>query len=183
MRRRWARFATILALVVALSLVSGYFIVSSLLYRPSQNHIDVSWAAYQTLSSLKGNSTAIIVGNVTGINGTISGGIPYTDFSVAVEQSIKGSLTPKSTVIVRQLGNATTIVEGEHLMTIGQQAVLFLTNAQSPNVKYIVGGPQGRFIVQNGTASSLDAIYSDDGWIHVKAHAVPLSQFVQEVQS
>jgi hypothetical protein len=149
----------------------------------SSTQIDVSWEAYQTLGSLKSNASAIVIGQVVSIKDTISGSIPYTDFVVSVSQSVKGNIVPTSDVIVRQLGNSTVSVEGEHLMNVGDKVILFLTNSPAPGVMYIVGGPQGRFTLQNGNVNSLDGTYPDDAWIHVKFHNLSLSDFIQEVNS
>lgn len=146
--------------------------------------IDVSWEAYQTLGSLKSNASSIIVGQVLSVKDTISiGSVPYTDFEVSVTQSIKGNLAPASSVIVRQLGNRTLSVEGEHSLNVGDKVILFLTDSPVLGVMYIVGGPQGHFMLQNGEVNSLDVSYPDDSWIHVQFHNLALSDFIQEVNS
>ncbi len=171
------------SLILIIGLAIAYLSASAQNSNPhARTQIDVSWEAYQTLGSLKSNASSIIVGQVVSVKETISiESVPYTDFVVSVTQSIKGSLAPASSVIVRQLGNSTLSVEGEHLLNVGDKVILFLTASPVSAVMYIVGGPQGHFTLQNGEVNSLDATYPDDSWIHVKFHNLALSDFIQEV--
>jgi hypothetical protein len=90
-------------------------------------------------------------------------GLPITTYTIAVMQVLRGDANVGGQILVNQAGGIVTLptyptgpmltrtLEFEHdpLMQSGQEQVLFLTKAPGGNYD-ILGGPQGRFIVQNG---------------------------------
>ncbi len=155
---------------------------------------------YDNLSSLKGNSTIVALVGVTKLNSTYCDS-PHTGclaanfvFQVNVTSYVKGS--GPTSIYVGDYAAA-----GDPLLVTGDQYVLFLTNdwncAPSPpaapcvlpptplNITYhIVGGPQGKFLLQNGFVSGFKTLYpQQNNWIRVDANSVPLSQFIAKVQS
>ena len=107
-------------------------------------------------------------------------------------------------------GNKTITLDGYPTLHVGSEYVLFLYTAggvccnskgevtlpNSPFNSYVEvsdqnalvfmtqGGPQGLFYVQDGNVYSLDNMYPQaDAWLPTKVSGVPLTQFVEEIQS
>jgi hypothetical protein len=122
-------------------------------------------------------------------------------------------LTPGSFFVVGEVGGTiakeTVTVNGYPTLNVDGTYVLFVTpsggvccvkgNLATPDAPFSLivdraifppipvmtqGGPQGIFYVRGGDVYSLDNMYPQvDAWLPVKAHGVPLPQFIQEVQS
>ncbi len=189
-----------LSAVIAASLLISYFLVLPFLASPNSAYnqqITESWVSYPTLSALKNASDVIIVGKVTAIASNNTGATPpTTDFSIYVNETIKGNVSSGSTVLVRQVGeilpsNRTIEDQDDPMMIVGSNLVLFLEYPrQTLNGPimigaplFITGGPQGRFLLRSGLVYSLDSISSADSWIHVKVNGMPIEQFVSQTQS
>lgn len=188
-----------ISVLVALSLLTSYALVLPLLKSGSssnQQGINESWVSYPTLKDLKNASDVILVGKITQIASNNSGSIPTTDFAVYVNQTIKGNVTPGSTVLVRQVGailagNRTIADQDDPMMSVGGNVILFLQyECIAPNGSiqtgapfFITGGPQGRFLVKSALAYSLDTVDQADSWIHVKVNGMPMDQFVSQIEA
>jgi hypothetical protein len=109
--------------------------------------------------------------------------IPTTDFDFRVDRVVKGNLKPQDTITIRQTGaqNSTflIVVEEDPLLTQGETLLGFMRYADGHDVHVIIGGPQGRFVVQNGLVNSMDNLYPIDGWISVKVKDGNLDQFIK----
>jgi hypothetical protein len=77
-------------IIIVIVVVSGYLVYGSLARPNSAIVIDITWRAYQSLQCLKANSTYIIIGQVVGINDTLYGQIPYTDYIVRSQPDNQG---------------------------------------------------------------------------------------------
>ncbi|SRR5713101_5105714 len=202
-----ARRAELVILIIAvIAITSVPFLLSSVPF----NHLlagsgggpgnEESRELYDSLASLKGNSTVVALVGVTELNSTYCDS-PHTgciaanfDFQVNVTSYVKGS--GPNRIYITDYAEA-----GDPLLVVGNQYVLFLANyvncLPSPpappcvlpgtqlNITYhVVGGPQGKFLVQNGSVFGFKTLYPQlDDWIRVDANAMPLSQFVTKVQS
>ena len=171
------------------------------------------WPEYQTLTTLIGASTAVVVANVTSSQTSSVNGVPVTEYHVAVVSDIIGT-TPVigTTLNVAQIvgtSGVTMNLEGYPSLSIGGTYALFLSSTVIhstssgtestvqgvPFGSYIravgngndlvtVGGPQGLFYVSGGKVFSLDNEFpQDDAWLQVKANGVPLAQFIAEVRA
>lgn len=108
--------------------------------------------------------------------------IRLTDFEVTVEKTIRGDISEGKIVTVQ------LVTSGEdadyHVMKAGDRYVLFLTFNEITSSYVPVGGPQGRFLIDNSNrVYSLGNIYPDLGFLAVKVDGTPLEDFVKEIQS
>lgn len=130
---------------------------------PIHRHVETSWAnAYPTVPEMVRAGDAVVVGRVTGVQGTSvdrDTEIRYTDFEVTVDTWIAGAKAP-SPVVVHQMGSAsgfvTEDVADDPLLRVGERDVLVLS-AYAPGRYYVTGGPTGRFPVDGDRVSSLPA--------------------------
>ena len=146
-----------------------------------------SWPAYDTISELESASSDIVTGQVLGVKRSDDNSmIPTTDFDFRVDRVIKGSLSPHDTITIRQTGaqNSTVLKEipDDPLLRQGETLLGFMRYADGHDVYVILGGPQGRFIVQDGVINSMDNLYPRDGWISVKVRDGNLDQFIELIQ-
>jgi hypothetical protein len=169
------------------------------------------YAPYQNLSALAAASWFILVGNVTEAYTALSDGVPVNLYNVTVTELLKqptNDLLPtfNGAVQVGEVGGTATgynnmTVVGYPTLKVGQTYVFFLTpsagaDPRSPFMREInlslpgvlvemtQEGPQGLFYVQGGKVYSLDMMYPQaDSWIPTKVSGVPLSQFIQEIES
>lgn len=154
---------------------------------------------YPTLSTLRGNSTIVVVVNVANQTAAYCD-YPHPgclarnfDFLINVVSYIKAS------------GSGSFYVADSSfewpVIAPGQEYVLFLTNnwscAPSPpsppcvlpptpvaSTYIIVAGAEGKFLVQNGLVYGYKSLYPRDySWLPIDANGVPLDQFIQEVRS
>ncbi len=156
-----------------------------------------SGAYYPTLATLKGNSTIVAVANVLNLTATFCDyphpGCLARDFVFKVEVSsyLKGS------------GNQTIYAWDNSfngpILVAGSKYVLFLESLgpclpSPPNAPCvlpptptdmtytIVGGAQGKFLVQNDLVYGYKALYPNDySWLPIDANGIPLSQFEPEL--
>lgn len=115
---------------------------------------------YKDISEIQDASDLIIIGTVTKSAQEKSdepgNNLIFTRFTVSIDQVISGKTSLKE-VSVRQLGgqDGSELVEiqDDPLMTMDSEVILFLKEYE-PNKFKIIGGPQGRFIIEN------DKVYS-----------------------
>jgi len=166
-----------------------------------------SSSQYYSLANLKGNSTAIAWGNVSGLvtvygNATIP--IIHSVFTFNIIKYVKGS--GPTTIDVDDsggvLGSITDADPASPLLISGGSYVLFLFNNWIPcpssprpaaciipptplsTTFGIVDGPQGKFLVQNGLVYGFKTLYpADDYYLAFDANGVPISQFLSQVSS
>lgn len=135
-------------------------------YHPSKTvTYGASWATlYHDLKSLKQSADLGVVGTISTVSAvsTDEGGIVYTDFVFAVKTTL---LDPKhrlnsTNLLIHQTGGmvGSTLyqMEDDPLFQIGEQAVLFL-HEYSTGHYLVIGGPSGRFRVQNGLVSPINS--------------------------
>ncbi len=115
-------------------------------------------------------------------DGTVSKGVPYTDFTVTVTRKLHDPATrlapSSSAIVVHQTGGTvsgvTTQVEDDTLFRPGESVVLFLRE-YSPGRFRVLGGPAGRFDVSRGLITPASRSLSD-----VPAQ-LPLETFTSQV--
>ena len=115
----------------------------------------------------------------------------YTDWTVAVDQTLKGS--PGQKIVVRQLGGELDgvgmIAAGITRLAPGQEVVLFLGSRQEQGVRRTLGLSQGLFPVttepQTGRKSvrtSSALVSSTASQTGSQAAELPLDQFLAQVR-
>jgi hypothetical protein len=83
----------------------------------------------------------------------------YTDFSFNTSHILKGDETKEA--IIHQMGAAgKMVVIGDPLFESGEEYILFLHKTES-GIYYVLGGPQGRFKVEDSKVYSMDNAYTD----------------------
>lgn len=127
--------------------------------------MDASWPRlYQNLSDLKHASDVVVEGSITGIKQqTVDQKIPYSDFNFQINQVIidPGKLINGNNIIIHQTGGPETLtingkstqiemeISDDPLMQVGDHLILFL-HQYAAGYYFIIGGPTGRFLIQNG---------------------------------
>jgi len=123
-----------------------------------------SWAiTYNDLKSLKQAADLGVIGAITKASAvtTDQSKHVFTDFVFTVKTTLldPGRRLSGASIIVHQTGGVvgSTLyqMEDDPLFEIGEQAVLFL-HEYSPGHYFVVGGPSGRFVVQNGVVSPIN---------------------------
>ncbi len=116
-------------------------------------------------------------------------GIIYTDYSFEVKLVLKGSLKPSDTILIRLTGGTvngrTTVMREDPLLKVGETLILFLHQWESGKY-FIEGGPQGRFIVQDGRVYSLGEIHKPAEVYainDIKAYGQSEEQFINRIKS
>lgn len=164
---------------------------------PQTGYIGTSWAQwYANLSSMTKSVDVIAVGQVVGVNRTITGGLPFTDFDVKLLNVIKPVGFQAPFLTVRQTGinqsGKVFQVEDDPLFKINQTYVFFLFHARTsgrvvvPGLYYVAAGPEGRFVVNSkGLVYSLDIVYPSQvtETIPTRVDGQPLTSFVAEIES
>lgn len=158
--------------------------------KPQKSYLGISaaWDNYPTFKELADNSTDIVVGQITSIKMVDDKSMPpITDYNFRIDLAIKGDLQVGNTITIRQIGAETAeqIAElsDDPLIKEGERFLGFLDYSKEHDVYAIVGGPQGRYLLENGSISSLDTVNPHSDWIPIKADRKDLSEFVQEIKS
>lgn len=150
-----------------------------------------SWEyGYADVQELTENSDLIAVVKVkqTVQEGTIAGGIPCTDYSLKVTESIL-NCEDHDEIIMHMTGGIVddTIyeIEDDPLPEKNDQFVIFAKKNDDGSYT-VLGGPQGRFVVNGSKVSSLNVAYAQvkkvDGEFGIKLDSQDLSRFVEQVK-
>lgn len=151
---------------------------------------------YGDLHSLKVGADLVVVGRVGSLLRTTStpsragaptAGLIFSDYAFQVQQVLSGTLSG-ATITVHQTGgtaNGRTLeLDNDPLLQVGQEDILFLHHDPATNTYYVIGGPQGRFVVINGLVSSLARAYPKQ---HIQdsvdINQEPLADFVNAIRS
>ena len=140
---------------------------------------------FTTLEEIVANADAIIIADVDRCikvhSHPKSKEIRLTDFEVTAEKTIRGDIPAGKTLTVQLV---TSGLGSDRLMNSGERYVFFLTYNQVTSSHVLVGGPQGRFLIEDGErVYSLDAIYPDMGFISVKENGKALDDFLSGIES
>lgn len=112
-----------------------------------------SWAhSYPTLAEMAEASDLVARTTVVAVQGWESpeGGASWTEYRVRLDQPVKPSTGAPTEVVVKQTGAAedpwpSSVVLGDPLMVVGDEAVLFLTAHDGGY--HVSGGPTGRIAI------------------------------------
>ncbi len=113
-----------------------------------------------SLNDLKGLSDAIVEGTVTAISNEIVNGIPFTNVDIAIADNgiFKGSLS-NSVIRISYVGGA---LDQDRILTSsnspsfekGENVIVFVREFADDATYSLVGGPQGKFIENDGKVYS-----------------------------
>ncbi len=132
--------------------------------------VSVDWAIYyQNIAELSLDADLIAYGEIDRVIEVQAQTISHTDrgdnihyytnFSFDISQVLKGDETEEA--IIHQLGAADKMtVMDDPLFEPGEAYILFLRKTES-GICYVLGGPQGRFKIEDGKVYSMDNAYTD----------------------
>lgn len=121
-----------------------------------------------TLDELTDSAGSIVIGKIEKKMGTVMLSEPYdqkdaeeyinelfTDYSFTIEQSLKGSYEPDTSVVIRMTGGEMdgirVLVSDEYQFRTGDYVLLFLEKEVGPNGEvYIMTAEQGIFDIKGG---------------------------------
>ncbi len=144
--------------IIAVVAIVGFLIVSNKEQKQTM-YLEASWAEYfEDIDSLCENSDIIAIVKPTSVNKQGSSlGFPTIDFNADVVDLIYGNEELKQ-VVITQTGGYTddTIYEiaDDPLLEIGQKYLIFGRFNDMGTVT-ILGGPQGRFLYDDGKLNNL----------------------------
>ncbi len=184
--RRGRRTDALILAAVVLTIASIPLVIAHF-SQPSRNNLGGTGGCgtctqyvqrFYDLHSLKGNSSIVVWANVTAGVQTDQGMV----LQVGVLSYVVG--TGPQTIFVGDIG-----LPGDPVLSVGQQYVLFLWHCGQvcsvvPEPSYAIpGGPQGKFLLQNGLVYGMKTLYpQEDSWLRIDANGVPLDQFTLAVQ-
>jgi hypothetical protein len=127
-----------------------------------------SWAkGYTTITALKQDADLAVDGTVSRVVSVTkdSKNLVFTDYSISVRSVAHNprKIAVSAEIIVHQtggiVGNTKFELTDDPLFAIGEHVILFLQQ-YGPDHYFVIGGPTGRFQVQNGVvkAVSLDGV-------------------------
>lgn len=149
-----------------------------------------SWEeSYRSLDQLTSAAEFIVVGTVKAEAttdredfraGDLEGGVlVFTDFGFQVTEVLKGAINAES-IIVHQTGGRDHGVlmeaEDDPLLEVGAEYVLYLHFDEVGGRYFVVGGPDGRLVVEDGKASSLSQAFPDREISDLYLQGMPVSQ-------
>lgn len=149
--------------------------------------LEASWhMMYGNVKSAKAAADAVVLGTIESITSvTQSGpGLVFTDFVFKIDQNIADPhhMLQSSTIIHQTGGVVKGIkyeVDGDPLFQINEHALLFL-HIYQPGYAFVIGGPSGRFIVQNNLVQPRN---NQEGMTSMRNHAVPVADFIAQIQN
>ena len=153
-------FFGVLCMISILVVSITYYFNSS---SPKEVILQASWADYyENVQSLVDDSDFIALVEVSGPKNTFVtiGNIPLTNYEGKVITALKGCTQNEKCIIVQTGGivdNQMFLLEDDPPLVSGEQYFIFGRFNDYDTIT-ILGGPQGRFVCQNNTISSLNNV-------------------------
>ena len=168
---------------VFLILLSGLILADTTKTIPSH----ASWPRrYSNTTELSDASDLVVVGQVTKSETyKVDGFMVFTDHTILIEKTIKGSSSTKY-ILIHQTGGkyagTLSYVLDDPLLPRKTKMVLFLREF-APSEYTIRGGPQGRFHVLNSKVYSIGELYPEATLTtqHLSTSGISLEQFIQSI--
>jgi hypothetical protein len=139
---------------------------------PVRRVLSASWAtSYESVAAVTAASDAVVIGTVsreiatendTSRAGAVTATVVFTDFEISVTEVLKGNV-PDFIVLHQTGGRAGDVlyeIDDDPLLEIGASYLLFLKLGASGRF-HVAGGPDGRLLVESGSASSLSAVHPE----------------------
>lgn len=159
-------------------------------------YLEVSWAmGYDDLDSLTRDAVLVVEGHVTRQTNTstetaeagdVSGTLVFSDFEFEVDETLKGSES-SSSITLHQTGGTVNDrsmeVRDDPLIEVGERYILFLL--EDPNASgtfYVLGGPAGRLVVDQGVVQSLSMIYPERGIDDLGTTDIGVEEFSTDIR-
>lgn len=165
----YKRYMVGVTLLLAVSAIGVAVAANSYFANPSTSvvRLDASWAkGYTSIAALKQDADLAVDGTIGRVIAVTkdSKNLVFTDYALEVRSVAfnrkRISVAPE--IVVHQtggtVGNTRYEVTDDPLFNAGEHVVLFLQQ-YSPGHYFVIGGPTGRFEVQNGLVKA----FSPDG--------------------
>ena len=187
-------FIAVLILLAALILIvlGVKFIGTS---RLETVYMNTSWADfYENIEALCSESDIVAVVEITGVNGQYESGVLMTNYNARLITPINGPGENEKVVIVQTggiQGNQKFEIRDDPLMEIGDTYLIFGRKNDLGTIT-ILGGPQGRFVYENGKVTTLfdglPKLRDVDGAVNFLAPAlqfknVDISEIIEKVKN
>ena len=144
-------------------IISGLIVVCLFLICKQDNvtYFHASWAeSYSNFDDLVDESEIIAVVDVQDITEKyylLDSNIPFTEFKAEVVYAVKG-VQKKEVITILQTGmsnkESTFEIKDDPLIQIGTEYLIFGARNEDGTIR-VLGGPQGRYVYNDGTISSL----------------------------
>lgn len=191
MKRRLPKTASICVAIAILGVIGIVYAINAWTPNSSkqteQPTLEMQWQAYPDLKSLTEEAEYIVAARLENMIGTRDHpnvpGIPITDFSATVTTNIKGKLTQGDSIRISQFGGPSpyAVSETDPIMKAGEDYVFFLVYEQALDSYGYLGGPQGKFLIQESKAYSMDNVEPEASFVHVKVKDKPIDDFEKEI--
>ncbi len=151
---------------------------------PHAVRLAADWPDYGTLTDLKTHADLVIHGTISKRISSTTSSVPTTVFTEQIQGDLyhRNGYAAGSTMEIVQTGgianNTTYEVVDDPLFQPGEEVVLFVRHTDTPHVYVVLGGPQGRFEVANGTITPRDTT----GKFQTLS-GLTIEQFAQQVQN
>ncbi|MBN1683691.1 hypothetical protein JW865_09090 [Candidatus Bathyarchaeota archaeon] len=158
-------------------------------------YIDVSWVKkYTSLKDLYNDSYVVIIGEVLSTNyrnilvkSNVTS-VPFTDFVIKINSVLKGFVS-NDTIVVSQTGGLLNdvlfMIRDDPLMQNGDKVILFLNKEEKYGSHFILGGPQGRFVILNDHVFSIGELQPQTDSItkSLWTKGITLDDFTDDIRS
>lgn len=154
-----------------------------------QPTVEMLWSDYPDLESLTKEADYVIVGKLQNMIGTRdhpnAGHIQLTDFDVTVERTMKGKLQVGDTIKVSQFGGPAPYAraEGDPIMKAGEEYVMFLVYDPTLEAHGYLGGPQGKFLVEESKVYSMDNVDPEADFVQIRVKDKPIDDFSSDISN
>ena len=183
-----------ISFLAIISITTAFFIMYTNVPNTSEIIIDADWVnLYPNFKELADSSDLIIRGVVLNsisykleLSEPVSTPLLLTNYTIKIEEIIKG-YEDSETINVRMTGGRldgkVISIRGCPPMKEGETVILFLKRFTKDNY-YIIGGPQGRFIIKGGKVYSLGEIYpsAKKYTSHLKTNGIPIREFIESIE-
>ncbi|MCX5995918.1 MAG: hypothetical protein NTV59_07995 [Chloroflexi bacterium] len=142
----------------------------------------VEWAEwYDDFEEITATADLVVVGNIDRVVAEMSeGGTPGTEFSFDVDSVLKGEQVTQ--IVICQLGAAGELeAYDDPLFSSGERYILFLREGE-PGKYYVLGGPQGRFMIVGNLVFSMDNVLLDRVYVGaLEVNGLPKEAFIDSI--
>jgi hypothetical protein len=178
-------FTALVTAVVILSILAVFWIINrDTTVGPSI--MMVQWAEnYDSFEEITDAADLVVVGSIDRVVAEVSVGgwrsEPFaTEFRFKVDSVLKGEQVAQITI--HQLGVAgESEANDDPLFSSGERYILFLGEGE-PGKYYVLGGPQGRFMIVGNLVFSMDNVLPDRVYVGaLEVNGLPKEAFIDSI--